>query len=124
MGCDIHGWVEKKVGEKWIAVRELEGQAEYRNYERFAALAGVRGEGPEPRGIPPDVSETTGYHIGRWDTDGHSHSWLPLTEAATIFLQTRGTPAGDDWESRYPGSAYFHIDEPDDSYRLVFWFDN
>ena len=70
MGCDIHVNIGKWDGEKaeelfceesywqqrhpddtedfWKKSRLMVG----RNYHRFAALSGVRGEGPEPNGWP------------------------------------------------------------------------
>lgn len=129
MGCDIHGWIERKTSSGWVAVNELKDKGRSRNYERFAKLAGVRGDGPEPRGMPCDVSATAKYHIEQWDTDGHSHSWLPIAEAAPIFLATAWQP--EDFEKKYPLSSFFDLEIGDipsqgtvDEYRLVFWFDN
>jgi hypothetical protein len=102
-----------------------------RNYARFAALAGVRGEGPAPRGIPGDVSETTQYLIDEWGEDGHSHSWLELDEAVKIFVETGSDEkeVGEDppyWR-KWPYSFFFDVDEEkatEHDYRIVFWFDN
>ena len=143
MGCDIHLVREVLVGQKWIAVDTFQGHqmaypkegrdwsspvARARNYRRFAALAGVRGDGPDPRGIPYDVSETTRYLIGGWGVDGHSHSWLPVADAARIFLETNwwGEPAKpDDYASKYPEAFFFGVDSEDaPPSRIVFWFDN
>jgi hypothetical protein len=90
MGCDIHGWVEKKKDQNngWVAVCKLKNDD--RNYDRFAKLAGVRGDGPEPNGIPQDVAETTKLDIDSWDADGHSHTYLPLKDALKIFAETTG----------------------------------
>jgi len=125
MGCDIHGWVEKKVDGKWIGIQELKNTD--RNYKRFAALAGVRDyektSDAEPKGIPDDLSETVAYHIKQFGIDGHSHSHLPLYEAAEIFLKTEGNPT--EFERLYPVYHYFEIEDTDiANYRLVFWFDN
>lgn len=124
MGCDIHGWVEKKVGEKWIAYKELNDT--WRNYDRFAALAGVRGEGPKAKGVPPDVSDTVKVLIAEWDADGHSHSYLPLNEAFDVFKRTQFIRDVD-----YGLYDAFKIEldamtppESIDLYRPVFWFDN
>src|SRR5262249_46209472 len=65
-----------------------------RNYNLFGILANVRngsgfagcdtGDGfvpiSEPRGIPDDVSKEVKAEADRWDGDGHSHSWLTVTE--------------------------------------------
>ena len=123
MGCDIHGWVERKVGDKWVAERELPDAATNRNYERFAALAGVRGDGPEARGLPTDISDTARMHANDWGVDGHSHSWLPVADALPIFLETaRGLT---DWAQRYPSEEFFGVDiDERHEWRIVFWFDN
>ena len=122
MGCDIHGWVEVKHNGKWIAISNRFG--DLRNYERFAMLASVRGiSNRRPLGIPKDLSETAKYSIESLGDDGHSHSYMPIKEAADIFLAT--TTAPTEYEEKYPVSAFFEVD-PDDEreFRLVFWFDN
>jgi hypothetical protein len=128
MGCDIHGWVEKKVRGNWIGIRPLTDhkKARERNYHRFAALAGVRGEGPQPRGLPLDASDSAAYDAECWDGDGHSHSWLPLAEAVPIFVECRYQgEERSDFAKKYPASYFFDVEEEDLSdYRIVFWFDN
>lgn len=142
MGCDIHLTVERKVHEKWICVDTIccHNISSYyfkdndnsfssifpvaleRNYRRFAALAGVQGTGPEPRGLPDDISETTQLLIN--DYGGHSHSWLPAQVAARIFLDTESGKLTD-YDKKYPSSYYFNIaDTVLNAYRIVFWFDN
>lgn len=136
MGCDIHLVLERKYGLKWIAVDTFKSHngtgKEYaspaaisRNYERFAALANVRGDGPEPRGIPSDISETTAMLLEDWEGDAHSMSWLPLEEAAKVFLATDRYETTD-YMQKYPQSHYFNVDEDEKrgKHRLVFWFDN
>jgi hypothetical protein len=94
-----------------------------RHYERFARIAGVRGDGPEPRGLPDDISETAAYLAYKCAGDGHSHSWLSLKEACDIWEDTSTTkhdnPA-DYWFGAYPEDG----DKKWDDYRIVFWFDN
>ena len=119
MGCDIHGWVEKRRGKKWVGYAQLKD--DQRNYGRFAALAGVRGLGPGPNGVPKNVSDTVKLHILEWDTDGHSHSWLPLEKAFKIFKESSGS------DTYYEFVAFgFEIPNKSDwkLYRLIFWFDN
>lgn len=138
MGCDIHMTVERKTDEKWVCVNTLtyhtnwEGKSSFplvtmRNYKRFSQLAGVRGNGPSPKGIPVDVSETTQFLINEWGVDGHSHSWLELDEACRIFAATEYSEL-DDFAKKYPASYYFCVscdkDSDFDNYRVVFWFDN
>ncbi len=136
MGCDIHGVVERKHNGKWVACKVLQhpDPARDRNYERFAALAGVRGKGPEPKGFPDDASETACMLRDDWGRDGHSHSWLPIAEAAAIFAATQWWAPNQkpdafpskEWVEKYPSCHYFDVDSVPDGneYRLVFWFDN
>jgi hypothetical protein len=157
MGADIHMVLECRHEGKWIGINDfsyttiratnLENSSSYvyfpardRNYQRFAALAGVRGEGPEPRGIPDDVSDLARMRIDSDGEDGHSHSWLPIVDAARIFEQTGDNPVAakvaaklqDEPAPRSAMSRYFglsYLDEeggegPASDYRLVFWFDN
>ncbi len=129
MGADIHGWVEQKHNGKWIAIKELGRNASDRNYERFAALAGVRDynetSSSRPYGIPDDISETAKLDIDKWDIDGHSHSYLGIEKAAKIFFDTR---KNKDKEIYDPIYHYFDldldIDDDLDNFRVVFWFDN
>jgi len=128
MGCDIHAAVEKKVGDHWVMIDRLEypQKAVERNYKRFSALAGVRGTGPDPKGLPEDISESAKLFVEEWEGDGHSHSFLELTEAAKIFLATDFDRDGD-FKNKYPLSYFFDIDDEKvqvGHYRLVFWFDN
>lgn len=142
MGCDIHVVLEKRVtmpdgSEKWVCTDTFRGHhsafkkdpftlsnysfpvAEIRNYARFAALAGVRGDGPDPRGLPDDASETTQY-LADGD-DWHSHSWLPVSEAAEIYKQTSPESLGNFDAADY----FFNVYEDEiDQHRIVFWFDN
>ncbi len=139
MGCDIHLVLERKNGAKWVAVNTFNSHesaygrgwscplARDRNYERFAALAGVRGTGPEPRGLPADISETARLLADDWGGAGHSHSWLPIKDATKVFLDTEHrAPEPDSIAAKYPSSHYFGVDDEESAgdYRLVFWFDN
>lgn len=135
MGCDIHIVVEQKVGEKWVACfipryhHDEAHKASFpcaltRNYQRFGKLAGVRTDGPAPRGLPDDISDTTKLLTDGWGEDGHSHSWLPLHEAIEVFQKTEWVGPAE-YGADYPGYHYFNID-PDTKadYRVVFWFDS
>lgn len=142
MVCDIHLVLERRHNDKWIAVNTFESHhnayaakgavmggwsspaARTRNYIRFAALANVRGDGPEPRGLPEGISETTQYLVEKWGGDGHSHSWLPLKEAADLFLKTHGPQSPSEWAQKFPESYFFGADSEDGEFRVVFWFDN
>lgn len=138
MGCDIHMIVERKVGKKWVAINTMSLHrtreksfsfplATDRNYKRFGALSdGVRGyAGLTARGVPRNASDTAKYHIKRYGSDGHSHSWMPIQQAAKIMLETEYNP--DEWTRKWPIDAYFQVEErhlKEADHRLVFWFDN
>ena len=78
-----------------------------RNYTRFAALAGVRGDGPTPKGLPKDVSESTKLYSDEWGLDGHGHSFLDLTKATALFLST--DQDRDGWNAQiYEEDIHFH----------------
>lgn len=76
-----------------------------RNYDLFGMLADVRngrgfagcetGDGFEPiadpRGLPKDVSDPVKAESDRWDSDGHSHSWLTLAELQAYFATEKKT---------------------------------
>ena len=127
MGCDIHMLIERRDDQgRWHMWTQVFGEAaRERNYKRFAALAGVRGDGPDAKGLPIDLSEDAafakenGYALGE-----HSFSWLPLAEAATIFDAT-------DWNDkkyqRWMRDAYHYFNVSDEDlapWRLVFGFDS
>ena len=93
MGCDIHLFLEYKAGDgpwtqdklhkldesdpEFSRVHEL---PDVRNYELFSVLAGVRGDGAEPKGLPEDCSDMIKHASDLWDSDGHSHSYTSLSD--------------------------------------------
>lgn len=105
MGCDIHAIIERKAEREWLNSGDPDLG---RNYELFAALAGVRNRDgivpvAEPKGIPGFMSFQTfsdgdrwvKWERGSWEfrpcrefermmevygEDGHSGSWLTLAE--------------------------------------------
>lgn len=103
MGCDIHMFPEYRVdGGAWqahpdikIEIREIGTINEYafisfdegigRDYGLFADLAGVRGSGPDPKGIPDGISPIVKKVIDQWIGDGHSHSYMPLDELKQLM---------------------------------------
>lgn len=95
MGCDIHMYAEVKRRDEWEAVGRVfedESNAAWeihpytgRNYDLFAVLADVRnsfGIRPiaEPRGVPDDVSRYVRNEFTKWGCNGHSASWLTVSE--------------------------------------------
>lgn len=146
MGCDIHLIVckydqgevsEIRKGkievadyshEDWLNHRRPWSLALGRNYERFAKLSGVRGQGPDPNDWPEWAQHmfADDYHDG----DLHSHTCLPLKKAAKIFADTEYT--GQDspivgFAKANPVSMYFNVDleRPDlDKFLLLICYDN
>lgn len=111
MGCDIHLYREKKVGNSWVTADKWEvpswaddGAADVpfesraytgRNYKLFGALSrGVRSEFEfsfAPRGVPFNMShEVAGSHDS-WGVDGHSHNYIYLHELRDFleFISTK-----------------------------------
>jgi hypothetical protein len=138
MGCDIHTHVERydPVTEQWVGIKTTgyEAKAQGRDYELFAKLAGVRGNGPEPRGMPDDISPYVRWELESWEADAHSHSWCPLLDFITIG---EGTPLPKIKDISTKVYEWFHINLPErytdkevdilklqTGYRVVFWFDN
>lgn len=108
MGADIHIYAEVKLKNgEWAMSNAFETQprrvfglkenpedygllfytVSNRNYRFFAALAGVRGEGPEPRGLPADISPIVRQEVESWGINGHSHSWMYPEEFAKAFME-------------------------------------
>lgn len=137
MGCDIHlvlekKWTDHKGRTKWVGI-PMERCPRTRNYHRFGLLAGVRGDGPDARGLPDDASDLARMEIERWDGDGHSHSWCPLREFVQACLASEHDPEkmldAEDPRTKDPFCHYFGLeffwgDDGPDNYRVVFWFDN
>lgn len=146
MGTDIHFVVEKKVDERWLGLFDsshCDGLANDRDYGLFGELAGIRcrgSQGRKPRGVPDDASDLTKYHIADDGPDGHSHSFMSMSEFAEsarhVDVVRKDEPVfTDDFGRKNPVKALFDIyieeefGENDgsnsvDKYRVVFWFDN
>lgn len=141
MGCDIHLHAEIKLDGVWYCYSSPNIQ---RNYELFAKMAGVRGFGPEPRGIPNDLSKVVQLSYDEWGSDAHSASWLSVDEIQKLehWLEAEY----QDRKKKYPDAPYYYpemewgylfgngfgsFNEHRSSYpkeiqdvRFVFWFDN
>lgn len=110
------------------------GHLSRRDYDFFARLAGVRGDGPEPNGMPPDVSVMSQRCVRHWGDDGHSHGHMTLREFVkrkvisdeTIAKAAKSKLQGGDPIAEYLGDR---VDDDnditlDDNTRVLFWFDN
>ena len=88
MGCDIHIATEIRKDEKWTYVPEIPETLKDRNYNVFAALAGVRDSWNtcifQPKGVPEDVSSrklrfksNRDSLVNIWETMGDTRVELP-----------------------------------------------
>lgn len=147
MGCDIHFYVEKKDGDKWVSADKWtsdpwdSGEPDYvdvkredsfyhdRDYLLFGILAGVRDRSlppiAKPRGLPADMSSEVRARSESYGIDGHSHSWLTLAELLAHDWS-------DGLKDRYGRVRLFvsetlprleKLGEPE-NVRVVFFFDN
>jgi len=169
MGCDIHIILEQKASTgEWYGVRDFTGLSNKmfdsfregqsfpsgnmyfkvcsRNYDLFADLADVRGDGNfgfTPKGLPPDASVMARARYSQDDSDLHSHSWLTPSEIEPIlhkhfgheFVADRLTQQRASFKDGHPYRCFaelfepdaFHFDDPNkvnEVYRVVFCFDN
>jgi hypothetical protein len=128
MGDLITGVIERQVGGRWIcvdtltAVRQGPGWDDY-EYPRGPMLRPSRWAALEPRGLPADISETGLYmaQIRRSKSFGE-YSWLPLRDAAEIFLESDSVEAKAA-ASIDPCDYYFNVTGNDAaSFRFVWWW--
>jgi hypothetical protein len=162
MGCDIHLYVEKRLKNgDWAFVRNLNeginseglrpwgGQGKAcgghwnlsgRNYNLFSRLAGVRGPGPAPKGLPNNVSEFLDEEHMSYGGDAHSASWSTPLEFMEAYIASH-----QEYEEGEPLDKYIQIRLKDgvemavykfmrdmcslntdeaEEYRFVYWFDN
>jgi hypothetical protein len=176
MGCDIHVYIEKRIGKDsvWTADEghhlevEFEGSpdervwvhecsAAGRDYELFGLLAGVRSYGDEclyqPRELPADLSEKVRLAAENWGMDGHSHTYLTLSEftecveksgyklgankSSEAFYEWDGRKFSDlpesyttiinycnKWINDYKVDNILLNTQHEPEVRIVFWFDN
>lgn len=100
-----------------------------RNYGMFAILAGVRNYDNypvivDPRGIPVNPSPEYTQMCAGDELDGHTHSWVTLTE----LLNFKGWARRDLISLRSQVHAWLDalcaIDSNTDNVRICFYFDN
>lgn len=125
MSTDIHMFAEVRVSDEWVMVNRIEGRGADRNYTRFAALAGVRGDGPDPPGLPEDVSAGVRWHVDRWEGGAHSCGYGTPEKIAHIFLEADdklGRACG--FAREYPVQHYLDFHLSGGEFRIVYFFDN
>jgi hypothetical protein len=111
--------------DSWKAMRDKYPITSRRNYERFAALASVRGQGREANWWPDDIDPRMQTALS--DQDLHSHCWYPLAEAAGIWAATERDEALGTFGAVAPECIYFGVDkdaEDVNDYRVLIAFDN
>lgn len=138
MGCDIHGFIEVRIGDKWVFVRSNVFNNP-RDYQYFGALAGVRFKDVVPiqvgRGLPADVDVSgsgTSTNPDEWDGD-HSHGWVNILDIDEWLGEPfpSSDPGITKWETPYirelrglmMGIAE-DFSVTDEDVRYVFWFDS
>ena len=124
MGCNIHGYVEVKQGDRWhpwLTEPYLD-----RDYHVFAKLANVTNYGEiepisEPRGFPEDISYEMDELHEKMDGDAHSLSWVTAQE---LLLGLATIEIDIEWHVFIDLVKvlirFFGID----NIRFVFFFDN
>ena len=110
------------------------GRLGRRDYEFFARLAGVRGDGPEPNGVPPDASVMSQRCVLRCEGYGYSHGHMTLREFVkrkiisddSLAEAAKSKLQGGDPITEYLGDCVDGDNDItlDDNTRVVFWFDN
>lgn len=86
MGCDIHTHAERKIGDKYERIADME-PFDWRSYGMFGFLAGVRNYSDitplsPPRGLPGNLSHDVAEDYESWQSDAHNASWLSVDELA------------------------------------------
>jgi hypothetical protein len=107
MGCDIHMYMEKKVGGIWASADPMVTLFDWdekpyrgvpsqhsvyqggRNYILFSVLAGVRSHYTveqkfEVKGFPKDASPNVRAIYERWGSDAHTPSYLTLKDLKSV----------------------------------------
>ncbi len=135
MGCDIHFVIEKKKGHGWFGLSGTDygyrPGAKERHYNFFSELAGVRGEGPDAKGVPDDASDLTLECLNHWKGDAHSMTYYSVEHFVEVWLK-----CNKDLNMLVEDNMYAILDKCLDlgqiadeknwqkHYRIVIWFDN
>lgn len=116
MGCDIHAFLEIKLGKEWHNYGEIRIK---RDYQLFSKMVNIIGRGSqEPiakrRGLPSDCSKVVEFLLN--EEAAHTISWLSKEELKELAK----------WYLEYYEHKFIPFDEYEwfDECRLVFGFDN
>lgn len=138
MGCDIHAFLEIKENNNWKFIKKLNL---CRSYWMFSIFADVRNDDPilvpisEPKFLPQNVTKEV-YEISeQWDFDGHSHSWLTISEIDNFdwnqsLIDSTGLVCipkefiPDDYLQLFEDMRNMEKTYGKDNVRIVFFFDN
>lgn len=121
MGCDIHCFIEHQHPRDtyWTVFSgEIRGS---RDYNLFAALAGVRGAGPTPKGLPENLSWGAQDAWDEGKSDWHSPTWLTLRDLSDTLSRL---PLPRDPEYHAMLAAMQCFENMGYRTRLICWFDN
>lgn len=156
MGCDIHYVMELKHPKYgWVGVASTDVPVgidvpyeqrkdnffwcfKSRDYDFFARVAGVRGEGPPALGLPKDASTLTLSNHENWGSDAHSASYMSLydfakakmgIETENVAMHAAKKLTGVDPVVEWLAGGKDPLDQLEyldvhTSIRMCFWFDN
>lgn len=116
MGCDIHAFLEIKLGKEWHNYGNIPIG---RNYQLFSKMTDIVGRGDQEaiakqRGLPIDCSKIVKFLLEEEGT--HTLSWLSKKELKELA----------EWHLEYYEHQPLPFDDHElfDKCRLVFGFDN
>lgn len=72
-----------------------------RNYQLFGLLAGVRTPGPDPLGIPSDISQEVLEALEWYGSDFHSHSYISLEDFKDVLFNKMNFKPSDSNDAFY-----------------------
>ena len=121
MGCDIHAIVEFEDRHGDTSSLALDEFWVPRNYPLFAALAGVRGDGPPPKGRPEKETKWLSDSGMKSRYHGHSHSWATVEEWELALVSSE-TGSPEYWAIL--AAAKELIARGVQQVRISYWFDN
>lgn len=143
MGCDIHMFVERREGGRWVTAEHWKEDNTFciahpekeiyegRDYAFFYILTGRVRPGRTNavpihpcKGIPADACPEVQRMAEQWKGIGHSHSWLTVAELLHYDWSVyQSEPFAGDYITGTFLPDLIKFGPPDDV-RIVFFFDN